>query len=85
MRDDDLHPMGGSSPRVWGIHFGGGNLVEYVRFIPTRVGNTRSKTLSVPTKTVHPHACGEYILRIRFFNVTRGSSPRVWGIRLPQR
>ncbi|EEB35027.1 hypothetical protein DESPIG_00031 [Desulfovibrio piger ATCC 29098] len=31
--------------------------------------------------TVHPHACGEYIVPRAAGSVLSGSSPRVWGIR----
>ena len=30
--------------------------------------------------TVHPHACGEYVIRSGGIRVAVGSPPRVWGI-----
>ena len=39
----DSHVFGrfyGSSPRVWGTHIYSGVLLDYIRFIPTCVGNT---------------------------------------------
>ncbi len=29
---------------------------------------------------VHPHVCGEYVLRTSANRIVSGSSPRVWGI-----
>ena len=49
----------GSSPRVWGTQ---ATLLETqvnVRFIPTCVGNARSRHCNRPSHAVHPHVCGE--------------------------
>ena len=52
----------GSSPRLWGtlvLTFADQILI---RFIPTPVGNSSSRIISMPTTTVHPHACGELLV-----------------------
>ena len=77
----------GSSPRVWGTRRRRACCRWSRRFIPTRVGNTRSDAPLRNSLTVHPHACGEH-RACRFpAQALRGSSPRVWGTRginLPQ-
>ena len=71
----------GSSPRVWGIRFAVAGLNVTQRFIPTRVGNTRWEKGTRWRTSVHPHACGEYIMSTHNGEDNPGSSPRVWGIR----
>ena len=56
-----------------------------LRFIPTRVGNTRDCALLNASRSVHPHACGEYPGGEFFSLESLGSSPRVWGIRVAWR
>jgi len=53
------------------------------RFIPTRVGITWKRNATTATRTVHPHARGDYARRqvCNFFAL--GSSPRAWGL-LPE-
>ena len=70
----------GSSPRVWGIR--GKQYSDDVkeRFIPTRVGNTPKSGSRATICSVHPHACGEYLIVQRRAWSEDGSSPRVWGI-----
>ena len=47
---------------------------------PTHVGNTGTGSHAAASRSVHPHACGEYP-KIRLSSATSlGSSPRVWGI-----
>ena len=72
----------GSSPRVWGIRFVAVDGLEYLRFIPTRVGNTTAWRGWSRQRTVHPHACGEYSPSRSSDGLHVGSSPRVWGIPL---
>ena len=72
----------GSSPRVWGIRGGRTSSGSINRFIPTRVGNTHQSPYSWNRVTVHPHACGEYPAAECLRYAVRGSSPRVWGIRV---
>ena len=37
---------------------------DFVRFIPTDVGNTRLKTLIPALTPVHPHRCGEHFAQL---------------------
>ena len=69
----------GSSPRVWGTRSYFLKLVLIIRFIPTRVGNTNTQTVSTVFQTVHPHACGEHRAFMSLREAMDGSSPRVWG------
>ncbi len=50
------------------------------RFIPTRVGNTKTLSIDGHSVSVHPHACGEYGREFIGSFHEFGSSPRVWGI-----
>ena len=54
------HGRTGSSPRAWGILIVTASLGGIVRFIPTRVGNTRLASTASFAGSVHPHARGEY-------------------------
>ena len=76
-------PDSGSSPRMWGIHLVHTNKDTGQRFIPTHVGNTSKSMLPWMSTTVHPHACGEYFFKRHLATDVRGSSPRMWGIRIP--
>ncbi len=49
------------------------------RFIPTHVGNTYFHTRHSSIMTVHPHACGEHVLKRFCVALVTGSSPRMWG------
>ena len=53
----------GSSPRMWGTL----DVVQKVeannRFIPTHVGNADGLAASYAANAVHPHACGERVLK----------------------
>ena len=62
------------------------NLVEMLRFTPTHVGFTPTTTGSASSTTVHPHACGVYLLRGLLSLADTGSSPHTWSLpaRLPQ-
>ena len=71
----------GPSPRVWGILGIGGRTCFTLRSIPTRVGNISLYLYTCTTITVHPHACGEYLVKQPGCAVQLGPSPRVWGIR----
>ena len=75
----------GSSPRVWGTRIAGQLIPVVVRFIPTRVGNTRARALRPTADPVHPHACGEHDLFGTRPGLVVGSSPRVWGTRSARR
>ncbi len=57
----------------------GGPLVGAAGFIPTPVGQMRTRMLSRPLTRVHPHARGADVERARRLVVRSGSSPRPWG------
>ena len=76
------HPvMIGSSPRVWGTRCVAHWTIKGPRFIPTGVGNTRSRAFCWFFVPVHPHGCGEHHFISPIFTLYPGSSPRVWGTR----
>ena len=79
-----LLPGIGSSPRVWGKQFHHFKWRHMVRFIPTRVGKTRTSARHYRHLAVHPHACGENSRTRTLHHLLSGSSPRVWGKRDPQ-
>ena len=71
----------GSSPRAWGTR-----AIEDVgafqfRFIPTCVGNTRRRSATMASSTVHPHVRGEHRRMMHECQRPSGSSPRAWGTR----
>ena len=72
-------PYVGSSPRVWGTAVRVRSPNGDRRFIPTRVGNSRTRTRPARAPPVHPHACGEQAARLESVRDIIGSSPRVWG------
>ena len=69
----------GSSPRGWGTLRHQVRTRCISRFIPTRVGNTRTWARSAPRHTVHPHAGGEHLKSRQIGATWYGSSPRGWG------
>ena len=52
---------------------------DHRRFIPTRVGNSKTPPFLRELITVHPHACGELFVILAKPMTSIGSSPRVWG------
>ena len=50
-----------------------------VRFIPTHVGNSFGNLGWHLVTPVHPHACGELDLADNTADLSKGSSPRMWG------
>ena len=54
-------------------------ILEYLWFIPTRVGNSFLGNSIVGGSSVHPHSCGEQSYHFTFYNVLIGTSPLVWG------
>ena len=74
----------GSSPRVWGTREQRQPLRPDRRFIPTGVGNTSIVRRYFCPLTVHPHGCGEHVVREICASASVGSSPRVWGTLLTQ-
>ncbi len=73
----------GSSPRVWGSPNKNAFRKLGERFIPTRVGKSWASFDAHGRPTVHPHACGEVKIGNDLFFFDSGSSPRVWGSRVP--
>jgi len=73
----------GSSPRMWGTLVIPGLAHPYPRFIPTHVGNTPVDAGPATHHAVHPHACGEHIMNGCLPGGSDGSSPRMWGTRIP--
>jgi len=69
----------GSSPRVWGTFIIRAPTRRQCGFIPTCVGNILSHRPLNSLQSVHPHVCGEHVLRQSFQLAPGGSSPRVWG------
>ena len=74
----------GSSPRAWGTLPTGTPTAAKNRFIPTRVGNTRSASGRRAKGAVHPHARGEHRSGCAFAGRIPGSSPRAWGTPPPR-
>ena len=66
---------------MWGTLFREDVNTIKKRFIPTHVGNTARNKNNQFRSAVHPHACGEHILRAAPRRQSRGSSPRMWGTR----
>ena len=50
----------GSSPQVWGTHGIVLHKLEFIRFIPTGMGNTTGSSSWTDLATVHPHRYGEH-------------------------
>jgi len=72
----------GSSPRLWGTHYGYDVKNAAHRFIPTPVGNTCTQFVLRWHTPVHPHACGEHFYPAGLYRPSTGSSPRLWGTQL---
>ena len=64
---------------MWGTLFHHPFPSVLFRFIPTHVGNTQKAEPRACWKSVHPHACGEHLIRLRGVKAADGSSPRMWG------
>ena len=69
----------GSSPRVWGQAILLHALRPLPGIIPTRVGTRTPKHRSILFQRDHPHACGDKKNSAEGFELSEGSSPRVWG------
>ena len=69
----------GSSPHMWGTLSHRAPHFDHLRFIPTYVGNTAVTILVSFIETVHPHICGEHIVRRCESYKFTGSSPHMWG------
>ena len=75
----------GSSPRMWGTRYNIAEVCLMERFIPTHVGNSEVRAVDPERVPVHPHACGELVDCVLADPINPGSSPRMWGTRLPGR
>ena len=73
----------GSSPRVWGTPALDHAYLRELWFIPACVGNSRRRWSEYEDDSVHPRVCGELDRIGRGAQDHHGSSPRVWGTRLP--
>ena len=74
----------GSSPRAWGLCEGVFLRVGKVRFIPTCVGFILLLFPDGVKRSVHPHVRGVYSQNFWNRSGFHGSSPRAWGLCLPQ-
>ncbi len=72
-------PAVGSSPRAWGTVVLELVVSEPVRFIPTGVGNGKTKNGDKRQVPVHPHGRGERRVVAGISAIIGGSSPRAWG------
>ncbi len=77
--DPDGDGHAGSPPRVWGRQAVLVRRPAAVRFTPTCVGKTVWKHCPVPSRSVHPHVCGEDASVASSLAAPYGSPPRVWG------
>ena len=69
----------GPSPRVWGKLADMPIVKASFRTIPTRVGKTTPRQADGPSRSDHPHACGENCSPRWPAPRRCGPSPRVWG------
>ncbi len=81
VRSSCHRPIIGSSPRAWGRRAAAFAASRFVRFIPTRVGQTFHKQVFHARNPVHPHARGADQERPSRYGPRAGSSPRAWGRR----
>ena len=72
----------GSSPHGWGTLFQTYPPSHMLRFIPTRVGNSRIRENGKLSLPVHPHTGGELLGFLALAVVPLGSSPHGWGTQL---
>ena len=72
----------GSSPHAWGTLLPGYLSVFWLRFIPTRMGNTLKVFPKTCGRTVHPHTHGEHKATTAFNTGLNGSSPHAWGTQI---
>ncbi len=73
--------LAGPSPRGWGELDLSDQQIALMRTIPTRVGRTKTATVTLNVFTDHPHAGGENDGRGKVSGNSRGPSPRGWGER----
>ncbi len=59
--------------------------MDQIRFIPTRVGNTKQNKTLIFLYVVHPHSRGEHSKSTTLPLIIFGSSPLAWGTRFMQK
>ena len=69
----------GTSPRAWGKHRNESRKRILNRNIPTGVGKTMKRVLTIYYLAEHPHGRGENIRSFDFSMNLSGTSPRAWG------
>ncbi len=74
----------GSSPRLRGTPLSHFSFAVATRFIPAPAGNTRQRSDTHVSITVHPRACGEHSGAPILCAKARGSSPRLRGTQQPR-
>ena len=79
IREYSLGADRGSSPRVRGKRKRLANTGCGTGLIPARAGKTRSATMTTPSSSAHPRACGENVQEGVGVESAPGSSPRVRG------
>ena len=73
-------PVAGSSPPTWGIQAWPSEYSQLLRFIPTYVGHTATRSPLYHKYSVHPHLRGAYTDMGHADRAHAGSSPPTWGI-----
>ena len=73
----------GSSPRMRGAQYAGGEDLNTARIIPADAGSTRRTGLSVERFEDHPRGCGEHVDPGISLCSQTGSSPRMRGAPAP--
>ena len=68
------------TPRVWGLRIVCGPGDAPRRYTPTRVGTSFSLAAIVACGSVHPHACGDFVIAEMPSSSSIGTPPRVWGL-----
>ena len=76
---EELRPIYGLSPRVWGSRDNSIRNILYGRSIPTCVGQPRDECRRFRIRKVYPHVCGAAPRLGHSEKPQRGLSPRVWG------
>ena len=71
--------LAGSSPRMRGtlrVHHSFGGLIG---IIPAYAGNTGTRNIFYKHRGDHPRVCGEHVMMVGSFRLSKGSSPRMRG------
>ena len=70
---------------MWGKRERAAPVIRWRRFTPTGVGKTRSAAAFGSPLKVHPHRCGENVLKNASATNANGSPPQVWGKQMSHR